>query len=40
VRRDRFLTKGFTVVRRALAAVGAGRQPEWYYQAQAAQAQE
>jgi len=40
VRRDRFLTKGFTVVRRAMAAVGAGRQPEWYYQAQAAQTQE
>jgi peptidoglycan/xylan/chitin deacetylase (PgdA/CDA1 family) len=30
VRRDRFLTKGFSVVRRARSAVGGARQPEWY----------
>jgi peptidoglycan/xylan/chitin deacetylase (PgdA/CDA1 family) len=34
VRRDRLLTKGFTVVRRALATVGAVRQPAWYYQSE------
>jgi peptidoglycan/xylan/chitin deacetylase (PgdA/CDA1 family) len=34
VRRDRYLTKGFTVVRRAMATVGAVRQPAWYYQAE------
>jgi len=32
VRRDRLLTKGFSVVRRVRSAVGGGRQPEWYYQ--------
>ena len=30
VRRDRFLTKGFSVVRRARSAMGGARQPERY----------
>jgi peptidoglycan/xylan/chitin deacetylase (PgdA/CDA1 family) len=34
VRRDRFLTKGFSVVRRARSALGRARQPEWYYGAE------
>jgi peptidoglycan/xylan/chitin deacetylase (PgdA/CDA1 family) len=34
VRRDRMLTKGFSVVRRAQSRLGLARQPEWYLQAE------
>lgn len=37
LRRDRFLTGGYSVVRRARSAIGNARQPEWYYKAAEAQ---
>lgn len=35
VRRDRVLTKGFSIVRRTVCALGIARQPAWYREAEA-----